>query len=190
MAGKSEIIQRIATERPLVGDTLSSLALTGQFIALRCHPAKRLAVDFTITAHGHAAHVFRATRHHDISGTRRDSTNGQMHGHFARTTFTVDGQPRHADRPTGAEQGRAGNVGGLFANLRDIAKYHIVDQRRRHIDPFQQVTEHQRPEVIGAHAGQAAAELADWRAYRINYDDVFHNALALSPEPGTCLPSS
>ncbi|MNK95776.1 hypothetical protein D3C87_1160300 [compost metagenome] len=190
MAGKSEIIQRIATERPFVGDTFSSLALTGQFIALHCHPAKRFAVNFTVTAHGHAAHVFRTTCHHDISGSSRDGANGQMHGHFARPTFTVDGQARHGDRPTGTEQGCTGDVGGLLANLRDIAKYHIVDQRRRHIDPFQQPAEHQRPEVIGAHAGQAAAELADWRAYRINYDDVFHNALALSPEPGTCLPSS
>ncbi|MNI72547.1 hypothetical protein D3C73_1284970 [compost metagenome] len=61
-----------------------------------------------------------------------------MHCHFTRTAFTVDSQPRNGDRPASAEYRRAGNIGGLFADLRDIAEDHVIDQRRRQIDPLQQ----------------------------------------------------
>src|SRR3546814_13883020 len=51
MTGERKIIQGITAEPPFVGDTLGCLALTSQFITLRHHPAKRLAVNFAIAAH-------------------------------------------------------------------------------------------------------------------------------------------
>src|SRR3546814_2006856 len=101
MTGERKIIQGITAEPPFVGDTLGCLALTSQFITLRHHPAKRLAVNFAIAAHGHAAHVFRAPRHHDISGASSNSASSHMPRHFTRTPFAVDGQPRNSqDRTT------------------------------------------------------------------------------------------
>src|SRR3546814_1819015 len=57
MTGERKIIQGITAEPPFVGDTLGCLALTSQFITLRHHPAKRLAVNFAIAAHRSEEHT-------------------------------------------------------------------------------------------------------------------------------------
>ncbi|MNH20507.1 hypothetical protein D3C79_802820 [compost metagenome] len=190
MAGKGEVIQGVAAERPLVDDPLGRLALAGQFIALHRHPAERLAVKVSVAAHRNAAHVFRATGHYHIHRATGDGASGQVHSDFTRTAFTVDGQPGNADRPACTQQCGTGDIGGLLTDLRHAAEDHIFDLLRSHIYAFQQAANHQRAQMIGAHSRKAATKPADGRAHRINDNDLVHSALALRPDPGTCLPSA
>ncbi|MNZ34393.1 hypothetical protein D3C78_517660 [compost metagenome] len=190
VTGEGIVVELVTAERPLVGYAFGGLALAGQLVALGRHPAEGLAMDLTVATHGHSAHVLRPAGDHDVGGAGGDGAGGKMHCHLARAAFAVDGQAGNGHRPAGAEQCGAGDVGRLLADLGDTAEDHVIDLRGRQIDALQQLADHQRTQMVGTHTGQAATEAADRRTHRINDHDVFHSALALSPEPGTRLPSS
>ncbi|KAH0444850.1 hypothetical protein KCU90_g644, partial [Aureobasidium melanogenum] len=186
MALHRERIELFAPEFPLVAQTLGCFTLARQLVPLARHPAERLTMQIAIAAHRDAAHVFRAAGHHHLGRSECNQTRGDVHRFLAGAAFSVDREARDAVRPTRAEQRRARDIGGLLANLRDAAEDYVVDDFRREPHTFDQFIDHMRTQMIGTHARERAAKLADRRARRTHDHDVAaHSALPFRPEPGT-----
>ena len=190
MALGGKVVQRVTVEAVFVGDPFGRLALGCQLVTLRDHPAKGLAVDGAVGAHGHARHRLGPARDDQIAEPRRDLGRADMDGGFGRPAFAVDrhGGDRHG--PARAQQRGAGDIGRLLADLGHVAEDDVFDLPGLDARPGDQFIQGVGAQMIGPHAGQSAAKLANGRADRRDHIDRVHRLLPRRPDPGTLTPFS
>ncbi|GAA3150872.1 hypothetical protein GCM10017687_80610 [Streptomyces echinatus] len=119
--------------------------------------------------HRHPAHRLHATGDDEVIGAGQHSLRGEVHGLLGGTALAVHGGRRDRLGEAGGEDGVAGGVHGLLADLVDGAADHVVDQRGVDAGALDQGAQGVREELHGVDVGEGAVRpaLADGGCVRL-----------------------
>jgi hypothetical protein len=113
-----------------------------------------------------------------------ETGRGKVDRLLAGAALAVHGDAGHGLRPAGGEDGAAGDVEGLLADLAHAAPDHIVDLARvGQAGPLGQRVQHMGRQVNRVHPGQGAVPLAHRRPNGRHDHRVAHRALLLPRRP-------
>ena len=159
-------------------------AVTGLHARVDQAPAQRGVLELLPAGPGNVGlghHVGRARHALDAAG---DDQVGFAAGDRARglsdrlqpgRAQPVDGDGGHAWRQAGQQRRHARHVAVVLAGLVGAAEDHLVQRGPVHCGmPRHQRRDRQRGQVVGAHAGQRAAEAAERRTRRIDQPGASH----------------
>ena len=122
-------------------------------------------------------HRLDTTSNCQLSAAHTDRIRCVADGVHSGAAQTVHGRARNRHRQSAQEHRHPGHVAVVFTSLVGTAKNDIVYQRGIEIGlPLEQGRDRQRCQVIGAHAGQAAAITANRGSYRIANPCISHVA--------------
>ncbi len=130
-----------------------------------------------------AAHRLDPGSDIDVRLAQQQRASGACHGVEPRAAQPVDRRAGDLDREPGQQQRHARDVAVVLTGLVRATHIDILDLGRRHARALDQCLERQRGQVVGAHAAESAAMLADRRAYRLDnpgFGGGWHTRLLLA----------
>ena len=128
-----------------------------------------------VGAQRNSAHRLDAAGNADVDRARCDQAGDQVIGLLRRTALAVDGGRAGLPRQSGGEPCGAGDVVGLFAELRDAAADDLLDQQW--VDPgaFDKSLLRRAENLGGVQTGQPAPAPADRGADSLDDDRISHD---------------
>ena len=180
VALKPKAVDLLSRDPPLLGDLLRRDALRGKRILADKLRRKGEARPVGKTgAQRHARHVLHAAADRHVADVRLDQVRREVDRLLAGAALPVDGRRRDRVGVAGSEQGVAGDVGRLIADLIDTAGDHVLDNVRLHARTPRYLLQHLRQQRNRVHAAQAASAPPYRSPHRLDDDDIciFHAIL-------------
>ncbi len=178
--GDGELVHPRPGEGPLGGDEFRADALGSQAVrvALGDSRAERVLPGGHVGPHRHPAHRLHPAGDDQVVRARDHALRGEVHGLLGGAALAVHRGRRDRLGQAGRENGVAGGVHGLLADLVDGAADDVVDQLRVDARALDQGAQGVGEELYRVDVGEGAVRLAlaDGGAYGFDDDCVAHGA--------------
>ena len=168
-----ELVDVLAGDAAPLGDPLGGGELVGQVDVPRL--GAPLAVRAGVRAQPDAAHRLDAARDTDVDRAGRDQPGDEVVGLLAAAALAVDGGRTDLFWQTGGEPGRAGDVVGLLAELRDATADDLLDLAGVDAGLLDERLLNGAQQLGRMQARQPSIALADRAAGGFNDDRVTHS---------------
>ncbi len=180
VGGDGEGVHPLPGERPLGGDQLGADALRNESLKVAGGDAgaEGVRAGRHVGPHGHPAHRLDPAGDDEIVRPGHDALRGEVDGLLGGTALAVHGGRGDGLGEAGRQEGVAGGVHGLLADLVDGAADDVVDQHRVDTRAFDEGPQSVREELHGMDVREGAVRpaLAHGGAYGFDDDCVTHGA--------------
>jgi hypothetical protein len=180
LAAQAEAVGVFARDAPGLPHELCPGELGGELIVVQVARGQRRAALHGGSERDPAHHLDAAGQHHVLEA-RAHEARAERGGLLARAALGVEGAGGHLLRKAAREPGRARQVEGLLAHLRDAAPYHLAHRRRVDAGAHEGRLLHDPEELTRVQRREPASALSDRAAHRLDDVDRSH---AASSRPG------